>query len=227
MRERAREPLRRRGRVPCAGGGRARGPYALTRWLPPRRSASCARALRAAACSCSCAGRGRWPLRFGTCKTGSGHMFWRAVMWCIYSAAGRGRSPLRPRRGRAARCVMDSPNAMRRAQWRAVAAVVGARSRLRPLVYGAAGAYASRGVVGRVLVTQCGICGASSTLFSTLFWSIGEEAAAASRLLLCTPSRHRHRRNVLELSWLGRARRFVEARAWLAASAPDSMPSRP
>ena len=35
----------------------------------------------------------RWPLRFGTCKTGSGHMFWRAVMWCIYSAAGRGRSP--------------------------------------------------------------------------------------------------------------------------------------
>ena len=113
VRERAREPLRRRGRVPCAGGGRARGPYALTRWLPPRRSASCARALRAAACSCSCAGRGRWPLRFGTCKTGSGHMFWRAVMWCIYSAAGRGRSPLRPRRGRAARCVMDSPNAMR------------------------------------------------------------------------------------------------------------------
>ena len=143
MRERAREPLRRRGRVPCAGGGRARGPYALTRWLPPRRSASCARALRAAACSCSCAGRGRWPLRFGTCKTGSGHMFWRAVMWCIYSAAGRGRSPLRPRRGRAARCVMDSPNAMRRAQWRAVAAVVGARSRLRPLVYGAAGASAA------------------------------------------------------------------------------------
>ena len=86
---------------------------------------------------------------------------------------------------------------------------------------------ASRGVVGRVLVTQCGICGASSTLFSTLFWSIGEEAAAASRLLLCTPSRHRHRRNVLELSWLGRARRFVEARAWLAASAPDSKPARP
>ena len=111
--------------------------------LPPRRSASCARALRAAACSCSCAGRGRWPLRFGTCKTGSGHMFWRAVMWCIYSATGRGRSPLRPRRGRAARCVMDSPNAMRRAQWRAVAAVVGARSRLRPLVYGAAGASAA------------------------------------------------------------------------------------
>ena len=143
MRERAREPLRRRGRVPCAGGGRARGPYALTRWLPPRRSASCARALRAAACSCSCAGRGRWPLRFGTCKTGSGHMLWRAVMWCIYSATGRGRSPLRPRRGRAARCVMDSPNAMRRAQWRAVAAVVGARSRLRPLVYGAAGASAA------------------------------------------------------------------------------------
>ena len=44
---------------------------------------------------------------------------------------------------RAARCVMDSPNAMRRAQWRAVAAVVGARSRLRPLVYGAAGASAA------------------------------------------------------------------------------------
>ena len=38
---------------------------------------------------------------------------------------------------------MDSPNAMRRAQWRAVAAVVGARSRLRPLVYGAAGASAA------------------------------------------------------------------------------------
>ena len=32
---------------------------------------------------------------------------------------------------------------MRRAQWRAVAAVVGARSRLRPLVYGAAGASAA------------------------------------------------------------------------------------
>ena len=61
----------------------------------------------------------------------------------VVGAAGRGRSPLRPRRGRAARCVMDSPNAMRRAQWRAVAAVVGARSRLRPLVYGAAGASAA------------------------------------------------------------------------------------
>ena len=61
---------------------------------------------------------------------------------------------------------MDSPNAMRRAQWRAVAAVVGARSRLRPLVYGAAGASAAVVDAGRcVYRTQAH---AAST--SEYFW---------------------------------------------------------
>ena len=65
----------------------------------------------------------------------------------------------------ALRCVMDSPNAMRRAQWRAVAAVVGARSLLRPLVYGAAGDSAAVGAGRCVSRTQAH---AAST--SEYFW---------------------------------------------------------
>ena len=60
---------------------------------------------------------------------------------------------------------MDSPNAMRRAQWRAVAAVVGARSLLRPLVYGAAGDSAAVGAGRCVSRTQAH---AAST--SEYFW---------------------------------------------------------
>ena len=91
---------------------------------------------------------------------------------------------------------MDSPNAMRRAQWRAVAAVVGARSRLRPLVYGAAGAsaavdagrcvfffYNSHGVMA---LTAVGGPPAIRALWPVRVWSITGVPPQRARLLVAT-----------------------------------------
>ena len=65
----------------------------------------------------------------------------------------------------ALRCVMGSPTAIRRAQWHVVAAGIGARSPLRPLVYGDAGGSAAVGAGRCVSRTQAH---AAST--SEYFW---------------------------------------------------------
>ena len=109
---------------------------------------------------------------------------------------------------------MDSPNAMRRAQWRAVAAVVGARSRLRPLVYGAAGASAAVDAGRCVYRTQAH---AAST--SEYFWVYLQVVVQLSvRYLEVNPQGLRYTQSGFVLRLLLSLKQAARCRLWLRTS---------